>query len=118
MTLECTHDSTWSLAKTSYSRFREGPLIFREAPLVTSHFLENNMTSIGAQLYGQWNNMASMNAQMHGKWIVLEHQQDFMEVSETLWDWWKFSTHQKKFPPSSHTRFLPPRGRLEENNPT
>ena len=74
---------------------------FREAPHITFHFLENNMTSIGAQLHGQWNNMASMNAQMHGKWIVLEHQSGFMEVSETLWDWWKFSTHPKEFPETS-----------------
>ena len=48
-------------------------LSIREVPHITSHFLKNNMTSIGAQLYGQWNNIAGI------------------EVYETLWDLWKFS---------------------------
>ena len=56
-------------------------------PHITFHFLENNMTSIVAQRHGQCDNMASINAQQHGKWTVLEHQQGFMEVSETLWVW-------------------------------
>ena len=73
----------------------------REASHIACHFLEDRMTSIGAQLHGQWNNMASINAQRHGKWIVLEHQSGFMEVSETLWDWWKFSTNPKEFPETS-----------------
>ena len=59
------------------------------------------MTIIGAQLHVQWNNMASINAQSNAMWIVLEHQSGFMKVSETLWDWWKFSTYPKEFSETS-----------------